>query len=37
VASGAAAITMGWYLLRIHPRLRAALKDLPMGDVPPDA
>jgi hypothetical protein len=37
VASAAAAIAMGWYLLRIHPLLRRELRDLPMGDVPPEA
>jgi hypothetical protein len=36
VASAAAAIAMGWFLLRIHPRLRAALRELPMGEVPPE-
>lgn len=35
VASAAAAIAMGWYLLRIHPLLRAELRDIPMGQVPP--
>jgi hypothetical protein len=37
VASAAAAIAMGVYLLRVHPLLLAELRDLPMGDVPPDA
>jgi hypothetical protein len=37
LASAAAAVAMGWYLLRIHPLLRAELRDLPMGDVPPGA
>jgi hypothetical protein len=31
-----AAALMGWYLLTIHPLLRRELKDIPMGDVPPD-
>jgi hypothetical protein len=34
LASVAAAVTMGWYLLWIHPALRHQLRDLPMGDVP---
>jgi hypothetical protein len=34
VASVAAAVAMGWYLLWIHPALRHQLRDLPMGDVP---
>lgn len=37
VASVAAATAMGWYLLRIHPALRAELRELPMGDAPPGA
>jgi hypothetical protein len=37
VASAAAAIAMGVYLLRVHPLLLAELRDLPMGDVPPGA
>lgn len=36
LASAAAAIAMGWFLLRIHPRLRAALREIPMGEVPPE-
>ena len=36
IASVAAAVAMGWYLLRLHPFLRQALKDIQMGDVPPD-
>jgi hypothetical protein len=35
IASVAAAVAMGWYLLRLHPFLRQHLKDLQMGDVPP--
>lgn len=34
VAGVAAALAMGWYLLRIHPLLRRELKEIPMGDVP---
>lgn len=33
--SVAAAVTMGWYLLRMHPLLRRELREIPMGDVPP--
>jgi len=32
VASAAAAVTMGWYLLRVHPLLRAGLREVPLGD-----
>ena len=35
VASVAAAITMGWYMLRLHPFLRRELKEIQMGEVPP--
>jgi predicted tellurium resistance membrane protein TerC len=35
ISSAAAAVAMGWYLLRIHPALRAELKNIPMGTVPP--
>lgn len=35
VGSLAAAVLMGWYLLRGHPLLRRELRELPMGDVPP--
>jgi hypothetical protein len=34
VAGIAASVTMGWYLLKIHPLLRQELKEIPMGDVP---
>jgi hypothetical protein len=34
VASVAAAITMGWYMLRLHPFLRRELKEIQMGEVP---
>lgn len=34
LASIAAAVTMGWYLLWIHPSLRRQLRDVPMGEVP---
>lgn len=34
VASVAAAITMGWYLLWLHPALRQQLRQIPMGEVP---
>ena len=34
LASVAAAITMGWYLLWVHPALRQQLRDIPMGEVP---
>lgn len=37
LASVAAAVAMGWYLLRIHPELRQELRDVQMGDVPPGA
>ncbi len=37
VGSVAAAGTMGTYLWRAHPFLRRELRDLPMGDLPPDA
>jgi hypothetical protein len=30
----AAALVMGWYLLRLHPLLRQELEKIPMGDVP---
>ena len=29
----AAALLMGWYLLRLHPALRREIRELPMGDV----
>lgn len=32
IATAAAALVMGWYLLRIHPRLRRSLTELPMGE-----
>jgi len=32
VASVAAAVVMGWYLLRLHPRLRSELSHIPIGD-----
>jgi len=32
VASAAAAVAMGWYLLRVHPLLRAGLHEVPLGD-----
>jgi hypothetical protein len=32
LASVAAAVTMGWYLLWIHPALRRELRELPMGE-----
>lgn len=32
IVSVAAAIAMGWYLLKQHPALLAELKELPMGD-----
>ncbi len=32
VASIAAAVVMGWYLLRLHPLLRSGLSQLPLGD-----
>ena len=35
LASAAAAVTMGWYLVRLHPFLRQELKEVAMGDVPP--
>ena len=35
IASLAAAIGMGWYLLATHPFLRRELREIPMGDVPP--
>jgi hypothetical protein len=35
IASLAAAIGMGWYLLASHPFLRRELREVPMGDVPP--
>jgi hypothetical protein len=36
LAGIAAAVTMGWYLLRTHPLLRRELREIPMGDVPPE-
>ena len=30
----AAAVLMGWYLLKTHPLLREELKEIPMGEVP---
>jgi ABC-type Na+ efflux pump permease subunit len=35
IASLAAAIGMGWYLLATHPFLRRELREIPMGDLPP--
>lgn len=32
IASLAAAAAMGWYLLRLHPRLRRELREIPMGE-----
>lgn len=32
VASIAAAVVMGWYLLRLHPLLRSGLANIPIGD-----
>ncbi len=32
LASVAAAGVMGWFLLRLHPRLRRELREIPMGD-----
>ncbi|MDH3291382.1 MAG: hypothetical protein OEO20_00595 [Gemmatimonadota bacterium] len=32
VVSLAAAVVMGWYLLRLHPALREGLTTLPLGD-----
>ena len=34
VPSLAAALLMGWYLLRLHPLLRRQMQELPMGDAP---
>lgn len=34
LASVAAAVTMGGYLLWLHPTLRRQLRDVPMGEVP---
>jgi len=34
VPSLAAALLMGWYLLRLHPALRQEMREIPMGDVP---
>jgi len=33
VPSLAAAVLMGWYLLRLHPALQRQMRDTPMGDV----
>jgi hypothetical protein len=30
----AAAVAMGWYLLRAHPHLRRELREIPMGETP---
>lgn len=35
LASAAAAVAMGWYLVRLHPFLREELRQVAMGDVPP--
>lgn len=32
LASVAAAAVMGWFLLRLHPKLRRELRELPMGE-----
>lgn len=32
VGSVAAAVAMGWYLLRLHPALRRGLREIPMGE-----
>lgn len=32
IGSVAAAVAMGWYLLRLHPALRQGLRELPMGE-----
>ena len=32
VASIAAAVVMGWYLLRLHPSLRSGLSEVPLGE-----
>ncbi|HTR21389.1 MAG TPA: hypothetical protein VMH88_11105 [Gemmatimonadales bacterium] len=37
VASGLAAVLMGWYLFAAHPLLRRELRDVPMGDTADDA
>ncbi len=34
LGSVAAAIAMGWYLLRLHPALRQGLREMPMGEEP---
>lgn len=35
IASAAAGVAMGWFLIWRHPLLRRELRDIPMGDVPP--
>lgn len=37
VGTLAAAVAMGWYLLRIHPSLRRELHDIPMGESPQES
>jgi ABC-type Na+ efflux pump permease subunit len=37
IASLAAAVGMGWYLLANHPVLRRELREVPMGETPPES